>query len=863
MPPKPTFAGSFTSSSSGTVTTSVNESGDRGNTYTTTASNTYTYSSAQGGNSVDGAYLLSESDTDAGDLTKTAWDGSGGTLVLVESLDSESASTKTGNVLTGQYTVTESTSTRTLATRDTSTGGGSTFTTDATDWLTVTESTTTGNEITGDYTGSESRVHSTSLTQTNGDGSCTATMTTSDSPAITVSGDTVSGAMTLTQTGAETYTVNQKSSLGATQTYTMTGGGTKGYTIQETASAISGAGNRTETGSDTYSLTQTGASGVKLYAQTLTGVDAYTLSEAANASNGGFERSLTGGGGSYTLTDQGSDDGVPYSTSTAATHTFTFSGEGNYVDGSIAQTRGGEDRYALLEQFNNTSNGASGAAPGVVDFLPVGAPFFLGEGVQPPTGGGSFGTGEVAADAVFSELGAGVGSLAAEHVRGVEGVGPLEFTPGQVVCGADVQAAYAELGMEYAYEYCFPAGTMVRVEDGSLKAVEFIEIGDMVLAASEHEPEGPVEPRPVLRVFRNQPARLTSVHVGEQVVRATINHPFYVRGRGWVPAGDLRAGDQLRSHDGRWVEVTDNFDNGEVEPVFNFEVAENRTYFVGTDPRGCFVLVHNRSYSDPTPDPTEGMTWCQKAWFHLTCTTDEKTTYYNAMRDQEILAKGAAGEALNGYQKDRYLQMTMSEEDYLAWKDRQRDPNAKPYFTGPITGIQRVYGSEAEAIADYHVRNIQENGWLYAILSSGGLGETALTLGSARARGVPGVPGELKDGSTAIARKGGGTKAPGGAVAPKRAGTRGRPDHQADVNGPGREQAEREAGPGETVLTERPVQGRPDINRRADNQVVGPDGKTRLVVESERRPTGSYHKKRVKELEGAGIEVQTRTIPRK
>jgi RHS repeat-associated protein len=96
---------------------------------------------------------------------------------------------------------------------------------------------------------------------------------------------------------------------------------------------------------------------------------------------------------------------------------------------------------------------------------------------------------------------------------------------------------------------------------------------------------------------------------------------------------------------------------------------------------------------------------------------------------------------------------------------------------------------------------------------------------------------------------------------PTRPGTRGHPDHQADVNGPGRDQARDQARPGETVETEQPVQGHAGINRRADNQVIGADGRTRVVVESERRPNGPYHKKRVKELEEAGIEVQTRPLP--
>jgi RHS repeat-associated protein len=92
----------------------------------------------------------------------------------------------------------------------------------------------------------------------------------------------------------------------------------------------------------------------------------------------------------------------------------------------------------------------------------------------------------------------------------------------------------------------------------------------------------------------------------------------------------------------------------------------------------------------------------------------------------------------------------------------------------------------------------------------------------------------------------------------KRPGTRGHPDHQRDVAGGGRQQAERQAGPGETVVSEGRVQGHPGVNRRADNQVIGEDGKTRLVVESERRPNGPYHQNRTKQLEGVGIEVQTR-----
>ena len=95
---------------------------------------------------------------------------------------------------------------------------------------------------------------------------------------------------------------------------------------------------------------------------------------------------------------------------------------------------------------------------------------------------------------------------------------------------------------------------------------------------------------------------------------------------------------------------------------------------------------------------------------------------------------------------------------------------------------------------------------------------------------------------------------------PYRPGSGGHEDHRRDVRGPGRQQAEAQARPGEEVLTERAVRGHPGVNRRPDNQIVGTDGKTRLVVESERRPNGTYHRNREAEFRRNGIECQTRTL---
>ena len=59
--------------------------------------------------------------------------------------------------------------------------------------------------------------------------------------------------------------------------------------------------------------------------------------------------------------------------------------------------------------------------------------------------------------------------------------------------------------------------------------------------------------RVVEEVFENYLPTL-DLRVNGRTIRTTAEHPFWVRGRGWVPAQQLRAGDQLR-HDRRWLPV--------------------------------------------------------------------------------------------------------------------------------------------------------------------------------------------------------------------------------------------------------------------------------------------------------------------
>ena len=138
--------------------------------------------------------------------------------------------------------------------------------------------------------------------------------------------------------------------------------------------------------------------------------------------------------------------------------------------------------------------------------------------------------------------------------------------------------------------YCFVAGTPVETEDGQ-KPIEEIEAGDQVL--SQDPVTGDVAYKTVLETSVNESTELVHIFVGENEseIVTTPPHPFYVAQFGWTAAVNLRAGDVLVLSNGEYV-VVERVQHEILESpvkVYNFEVEDYHTYFVGDEP----VLVHN------------------------------------------------------------------------------------------------------------------------------------------------------------------------------------------------------------------------------------------------------------------------------
>jgi hypothetical protein len=148
---------------------------------------------------------------------------------------------------------------------------------------------------------------------------------------------------------------------------------------------------------------------------------------------------------------------------------------------------------------------------------------------------------------------------------------------------------------------CFVAGTRVLMADGTSKAIEEVKAGEMVLAASDQDPEGPVKPCRVVETYRHAARPIMEVRIAGNTIRCTLAHPFYVKGRSWTAAEDLRPGDVLRTNGEADAKCESAGALAEEAPVFNLHVELKHTYFVALPESELSVLVHNDS-GLPTPD---------------------------------------------------------------------------------------------------------------------------------------------------------------------------------------------------------------------------------------------------------------------
>src|SRR5262249_16663448 len=121
---------------------------------------------------------------------------------------------------------------------------------------------------------------------------------------------------------------------------------------------------------------------------------------------------------------------------------------------------------------------------------------------------------------------------------------------------------------------------------------------DVVLGAEEVaalDTRGDKEPKPgrgkVSRLFSRIAPAVLDVSVGEsEKITVTPDHEFWVMGEGWKSARELWVGAKLLTKSGKIVTVENIRRREGTFQVYNFEVSEAHTYFVGK----LALLVHNQ-----------------------------------------------------------------------------------------------------------------------------------------------------------------------------------------------------------------------------------------------------------------------------
>jgi hypothetical protein len=138
---------------------------------------------------------------------------------------------------------------------------------------------------------------------------------------------------------------------------------------------------------------------------------------------------------------------------------------------------------------------------------------------------------------------------------------------------------------------CFAPGTPVWTQSGPMP-IEQIRVGDMVLA--QNPTTGELAYRPVLETTVGDPVPVLTLSFPGEKITATRGHRFWVNGRGWQMAKELKPAASLYALE-QSMDVT-AIEKAEDVSCYNLIVDEFHTFFVGKSR----LLVHDKGCPLPT-----------------------------------------------------------------------------------------------------------------------------------------------------------------------------------------------------------------------------------------------------------------------
>lgn len=147
--------------------------------------------------------------------------------------------------------------------------------------------------------------------------------------------------------------------------------------------------------------------------------------------------------------------------------------------------------------------------------------------------------------------------------------------------------------LPFSYHSCLAAGTPVWTDAGPV-AIEKIKVGDRVL--SQHADTGELAYKPVLHTTVREDAELVKLELLDDAVTCSPGHPFWISGKGWLKAGDIRP--NMHFHGAAGTTPLHGSKPAGVGSVYNLIVADFHSYFVGD------ALIYSHDITARRPSET-------------------------------------------------------------------------------------------------------------------------------------------------------------------------------------------------------------------------------------------------------------------
>lgn len=169
-----------------------------------------------------------------------------------------------------------------------------------------------------------------------------------------------------------------------------------------------------------------------------------------------------------------------------------------------------------------------------------------------------------------------------------EAVESMQTVGKRIVSAVDLKKLKAsEIICNITKKGCFVAGTLVKTEDG-YKRIEEIREGDIVYSFDELNNE--IVLREVKNLITNSVDEIIKIETENQIIEASLEHPFYIKEKGWVEAKDLQQDDILitLNHEEKIKNISRDYYFK--KDVYNLEIEGSHTFYITEDD----ILTHNK-----------------------------------------------------------------------------------------------------------------------------------------------------------------------------------------------------------------------------------------------------------------------------